>query len=79
MSSTVNHEARSSRSGICTSISITEKMRERRSNDTTEANTGGFDVHRVYQAFVDALQEPDNSQSPIGTQDYINGYRELIK
>lgn len=39
----------------------------------------GFDVQYVYEAFVAALRQPDNSQSLIGTQDYINGYRELLK
>lgn len=39
----------------------------------------GFDVHRVYEAFLGTLKEPENPKSPIGTQDYINGYRELIK
>ena len=39
----------------------------------------GFDVQQVYEAFVAALRQPDNAQSAIGTQDYINGYRELLK
>lgn len=39
----------------------------------------GFNVHSVYNAFVAALREPSNPKSPIGTQDYINGYRELLK
>lgn len=39
----------------------------------------GFDVQSVYEAFVRALRQPNSPQSPIGTQDYINGYRELLK
>ena len=46
---------------------------------TTHLPTDGFNVQRVYQAFVAALREPQNPKSPIGTRDYINGYRELIK
>jgi hypothetical protein len=46
---------------------------------TTHTTPGGFDVQRVYEAFVAALKESNNPQSPIGTQDYINGYRELMK
>jgi hypothetical protein len=49
-------------------------MRERRSIDTTE-----FDVERVYETFVRSLREPNNRKSSIGTQDYIDGYRELLK
>jgi len=79
MSSTTNHETRSSRSGSYTNVQIPDKMRRRRSSDTSEPKTTGFDVNRVYRAFVDALREPDNQKSPIGTQDYIDGYRELIK
>jgi hypothetical protein len=47
--------------------------------ETTPITPTGFDVKRVYEAFVAALKEPKNPKSPIGTQDYINGYRELIK
>ena len=82
MSSTVNTEPRSSRSGSAIIISPTEKMRERRSTDLTEArskSSNGFDVQRVYETFVGTLREPDNPRSPIGTQDYIDGYRELLK
>jgi hypothetical protein len=46
---------------------------------TTYSTSGGFDVQRVYQAFLAVLKEPQNPQSPINTQDYINGYRELLK
>ena len=46
---------------------------------TTHSITGGFDVQCVYQGFVAALKESQNPQSPIGTQDYINSYRELLK
>jgi len=46
---------------------------------TTHTTSGGFNVQSVYEAFVDALKESENPKSPIGTQDYINGYRELIK
>ena len=42
-------------------------------------SSSGFDVEHVYHAFVADLREPCNPVSPIGTQDYINGYRELIK
>ena len=56
---------------------------EVRSADVIEpivkTSPGGFDVQRVYEAFVGALKEPQNPKSSIGTQDYINGYRELIK
>jgi hypothetical protein len=75
MSSTVNTKARS---GSAKNIPPTEKMRERRSTDVTQVNSG-FDVQRVYETFVGALYEPDNPRSSIGTQDYIDGYRELIK
>ena len=47
--------------------------------ETTTTTTDGFDVNRVYEAFVAALKEPNNPKSLIGTQDYINGYRELMK
>jgi len=79
MSNNINHETRSSRSGSYMSISITDKIKERRSTDTIEPKTTGFDVYSVYKTFVDALQEPNNPKSPIGTQDYIDGYRELLK
>jgi hypothetical protein len=46
---------------------------------TIPTTPGGFDVHRVYEAFIAALKESQNPNSPIGTQDYINGYRELMK
>jgi hypothetical protein len=46
---------------------------------TTHSTSTGFSVHRVYEAFVSALKEPQNPNSLIGTQDYINGYRELLK
>jgi len=46
---------------------------------TTHSPPTGFSVHRVYEAFVSALKEPQNPNSLIGTQDYINGYRELLK
>jgi len=46
---------------------------------TTPTIPGEFNVQRVYNAFVAALKEPENSQSPINTQEYINGYRELMK
>jgi hypothetical protein len=46
---------------------------------TTQTTSDGFHVQHVYEAFVAALKESENPQSPIGTQDYINGYRELIK
>ncbi len=45
----------------------------------TTTSSAGFDVHRVYQAFVAALKDPENPKSSISTQDYINGYRELLK
>jgi hypothetical protein len=65
MSSNTNRERRS---GSFTNIPTTERMRER-----------GFDVQRVYETFVATLREPNNPKSPIGTQDYIDGYRELLK
>jgi hypothetical protein len=46
---------------------------------TIHTTSGGFDVHRVYEAFLAALKESQNPKSSIGTQDYINGYRELLK
>jgi len=56
---------------------------EVRSADVIEpvvkTHSGGFDVQCVYEAFVGALKDPQNPKSPIGTQNYINGYRELIK
>ena len=45
----------------------------------TRSTSAGFDVELVYEAFVATLKEPRNPKSAIGTQDYINGYRELIK
>lgn len=45
----------------------------------SQTTSTGFDVNHVYEAFVNALKEPENPKSPISTQDYINGYRELIK
>jgi hypothetical protein len=71
MSSNAN---RGAYSGSFMSVTTTERMRERRSIDTTE-----FDVERVYETFVRSLREPNNRKSPIGTQDYIDGYRELLK
>jgi hypothetical protein len=79
MSSTVNHDARSSRSGSYMNIPIMDRIRERRSTDIIEPKTTGFDVNSLYKTFVDALREPNNPKSPIGTQDYIDGYRELLK
>lgn len=38
-----------------------------------------FDVQTVFQAFSNALREPNHNRSSIGTQDYIDGYRELLK
>jgi hypothetical protein len=46
---------------------------------TPPTTPDGFDVNRVYEAFVAALKEPQNPKSAIGTQAYINGYRELMK
>ncbi|CAF0782992.1 unnamed protein product [Adineta steineri] len=46
---------------------------------TAHSTSSGFDVHNVYEAFLSALKEPENPKSPISTQDYINGYRELVK
>lgn len=43
------------------------------------SSSTGFDVQHVYEAFVAALRDPKSPRSPIGTQDYINGYRELLK
>lgn len=75
----MSKESRNSRSGS----TLTEKLREHRSTDIAESNTrtnsNGFDVHRVYETFTSALRQPENPKSPIGTQDYINGYRELLK
>lgn len=79
MSSTTNKETRSSHSSNYTNIPAGEKPRERRSTDRTEARTTGFDVHRIYDRFAGALLEADNIKSAIGTQDYIDGYRELLK
>lgn len=68
-----------SRSDSAKHIPSTERTRARRSTDITEAASNAFDVHRVYNTFVSALRESDNPKSPIGTQDYIDGYRELLK
>jgi hypothetical protein len=83
MSTNVSTHARSSNSS---NVSIMDKMRGRNSTDTTESSgristssSNGFDVQRVYETFVASLREPDNPNSPIGTQDYIDGYRELLK
>ena len=46
---------------------------------TSVSSSGAFDVQRVYTSFVAALREFDDPKSPVGTQDYINGYRELLK
>ncbi|UJR13425.1 hypothetical protein I4U23_000440 [Adineta vaga] len=77
----MNKESRSSRSGSTLISSSTDKLRERRSTDIVEPNiiSNGFDVQRVYNTFTSALLQPENPKSPISTQDYINGYRELIK
>lgn len=53
--------------------------RERRSIDSNHSKSMAFDVHTVFQAFSNALREPTHPKSPIGTQDYIDGYRELLK
>jgi len=45
----------------------------------THPTSGEFNVQSVYEAFVAALKESQNPKSPIGTQDYINGYQELMK
>lgn len=52
-----------------------EPVEKKHSNEQTKE----FNVQNVYSAFVASLREPNNSKSPIGTQDYINGYRELLK
>ena len=77
----MNKESRSSRSGSALNNSTPDKMRERRSTDTTDPNmtSNGFDVQRVYNTFTAALLQPENPKSPISTQDYIDGYRELLK
>lgn len=74
-----NSETRSSRSGSLSNTSSADKSRTRSSTDTTGSRPTGFDVLRVYESFVNALREPENAKSPIGTQDYIDGYRELLK
>jgi hypothetical protein len=86
MSSNVNTEARSSRASSSSNMLTTEKMRGRSSSDMINSNnristssSSGFDVQRVYETFVASLREADNPKSPIGTQDYIDGYRELLK
>ncbi|CAF1514328.1 unnamed protein product [Adineta ricciae] len=79
----MSKESRNSRSGSTLTNSLAEKPRERRSTDIGEpnnrTNSNGFDVHRVYETFTTALRQPENPKSPIGTQDYIDGYRELLK
>jgi len=86
MSSNVNTDPRSSRSSSSSISSIMDKIRGRSSTDSGASNgrisvsaSNDFDVHRVYETFVAALREPENPKSPIGTQDYIDGYRELLK
>ncbi|CAF3109295.1 unnamed protein product [Rotaria socialis] len=71
----------------CTySGSFSNKMRENRSTDinqgqnkTNVSSLSGFNVYCVYDKFAATLREPNNPKSPIGTQDYIDSYRELIK
>ncbi|UJR33920.1 hypothetical protein I4U23_021339 [Adineta vaga] len=46
---------------------------------TTYSTSTGFDVREVYESFVSALKEPQNPKSSIDTQDYINGYKALVK
>jgi hypothetical protein len=79
-------ETSRARSDSLTNIPTVEKMRPRRSTDiiepvarTSTSSSSGFDVQSVYEAFVCSLREADNPKSFIGTQDYINGYRELLK
>lgn len=55
------------------------KRSTHRSKISTGVNEDTFDVHAVHDSFVAALKDPTDRQSPIGTQDYINGYRELLK
>ena len=80
MSTNVSTQGRSS---SASNVSIMDKMRGRSSTDATDkisaSSSNGFDVQRVYETFVTSLREPDNPNSPIGTQDYIDGYRELLK
>ncbi|CAF4425988.1 unnamed protein product, partial [Adineta steineri] len=60
---------------------VENKTRDHQSTDIIKSNinsSNNFDVQRVYETFVTALREPDNPKSPIGTQDYMNGYRELL-
>ncbi|CAM4826268.1 unnamed protein product [Rotaria magnacalcarata] len=71
----------------CThSGSFSNKMRENPSADTNQgqnktntSSSSGFNVYCVYDKFAATLREPNNPKSPIGTQDYIDSYRELIK
>lgn len=79
-----------SESGRLRTDSITKNelndAHEIRSTDVIEpvvkkrhSSSGEFDVQSVYDAFLAAVRESQNPNSPIGTQDYINGYRELLK
>ena len=77
---------RPSNSGSFSNTPILDKLRERSSTDINDPNnkistnsSNGFDVQRVYETFFATLREPTNPKSPIGTQDYIDGYRELLK
>ncbi|CAF3880733.1 unnamed protein product [Rotaria sp. Silwood1] len=86
MHSSSNHEVRSGHSGNFSNHLTTEKLKDHRSNDITELHSktntyssNEFNVHRVYDTWVAILQEPNNPKSPIGTQDYIDGYKELLK
>ncbi|CAF0983200.1 unnamed protein product [Adineta steineri] len=61
---------------------VENKTRDHQSTGIIKSNinsANNFDVQRVYETFFAALREPDNPKSPIGTQDYMNGYRELLK
>lgn len=46
---------------------------------TNHSTSTGFNVRLVYESFIAALKQSDNPKSSIGTQEYINGYRELLK
>ena len=46
---------------------------------TNHSTSTEFNVHLVYESFTAALKQSDNPKSPIDTQEYINGYRELLK
>ena len=74
-----HHHQREGRSSRSDSFNTTDKPKERRSIETQDSRSTAFDVQVVFQSFSNALREPDSSQSSIGTQDYINGYRELLK